>query len=162
MFVGGGMMIQGKIKQGIKIPLSKNFDASEFACPHCGVYLIDEMLIKVLQAVRDRIGRPVIVNSGYRCPTYNAQVGGRTRSYHLFGKAADITVYGMKPTELAKIVFEELKRQGIVGGIGVYLLSNFVHVDVRETSYNARWIEDRKKDEIRFLTESEAKQMKLI
>ncbi|WP_363322820.1 D-Ala-D-Ala carboxypeptidase family metallohydrolase [uncultured Muribaculum sp.] len=31
------------------------------------------------------------VNSGYRCPALNAVVGGAKRSYHLLGRAADLT-----------------------------------------------------------------------
>ncbi len=34
---------------------------------------------------------PIRVNSGYRCPRLNKAVGGVARSYHLSGRAADLT-----------------------------------------------------------------------
>lgn len=43
----------------------------------------------LLEAVRTRLGVPVIVSSGYRCPALNAAVGGQPNSQHLTGQAAD-------------------------------------------------------------------------
>lgn len=44
----------------------------------------------VLQPLRDAIGRPILVNSGYRAPELNKLIGGSTQSQHMFGMAADI------------------------------------------------------------------------
>lgn len=44
----------------------------------------------ILQPVRDVIGCPIIINSGYRNPNYNESVGGVKNSQHLTGCAADI------------------------------------------------------------------------
>lgn len=44
----------------------------------------------ILQPLRDKLGCPVIINSGYRNPDYNASVGGVKNSQHLTGCAADI------------------------------------------------------------------------
>ena len=49
-------------------------------------YLIE----KVLDPVREWYGRPIFVNSGYRCPELNKAVGGVADSFHLTGCAADI------------------------------------------------------------------------
>src|SRR5690606_36979728 len=46
------------------------------------------------QAVRSQLGVPLIVNSGYRNPAYNASVGGATLSRHMYGDAADVTAQG--------------------------------------------------------------------
>lgn len=42
-----------------------------------------------LEAVRERLGVPVIISSGYRCPELNKAVGGQPNSQHLTGQAAD-------------------------------------------------------------------------
>lgn len=46
----------------------------------------------VLQPARDKWGKPMRINSGYRCKELNKAVGGVRNSYHLSGKAADISV----------------------------------------------------------------------
>lgn len=61
------------------------------------VSLVEE----VLEPVRERLGRPIIVNSGYRCPIHNAAVGGVANSQHLRGEAADLLG---KPEALAKAI----------------------------------------------------------
>ena len=49
-------------------------------------------LIKfVLQPAREQLGRPIRVNSGYRCPILNQLVKGAPHSQHTMGQAADIT-----------------------------------------------------------------------
>ena len=49
--------------------------------------LVDE----VLDPLREAYGRPIRVNSGYRCPRLNTLVGGAPNSQHMRGEAADIT-----------------------------------------------------------------------
>lgn len=52
-----------------------------------------ENLIKhVLDPLREAYGRPIYVNSGYRCESLNSAVKGVKTSNHLNGCAADITV----------------------------------------------------------------------
>lgn len=53
-----------------------------------------------LQPLRDLLGKPIIVNSGYRSPKVNKAVGGVPTSYHQKGLAADIMVEGMTAREL--------------------------------------------------------------
>lgn len=53
----------------------------------------------VLDKAREAWGKPIIVNSGYRCPRLNKVVGGVSNSQHVTGEAADITTgtkYGNK------------------------------------------------------------------
>lgn len=48
-----------------------------------------------LEPIRDAAGRPVIVNSGYRCEKLNKAIGGSKGSHHMMGDghcAADITL----------------------------------------------------------------------
>lgn len=45
----------------------------------------------ILDPLREAWGKPIIVNSGYRCAALNKAVGGVPTSMHLTGHAADIT-----------------------------------------------------------------------
>ena len=114
----------------------KYFERREFACKcgKCGGYPVEPSwdLLEVLDEIRGHFGVPVRVNSGVRCATHNKNVGGATKSQHLYGTAADIKVDGVSPTKVAEYAETLLPN---TGGIGVY--STFVHVDVRKTK--SRW-----------------------
>jgi len=53
-----------------------NFSPEEIACRGDGTIRINEPALDKLQALRDRLGVPLIVHSAYRSPAYNRQVGG--------------------------------------------------------------------------------------
>ncbi len=55
----------------------------------------------VLQPLRDAWGKPLKVNSGYRCKALNAAVGGVPTSQHVKGEAADIAADD--PVKLARL-----------------------------------------------------------
>lgn len=52
---------------------------------------LDALMWNVLDPIRRMWGKPIIVNSGYRCPKLNAEIGGSATSQHMKGEAADIT-----------------------------------------------------------------------
>lgn len=52
---------------------------------------LDALMWNVLDPIRRMWGKPIIVNSGYRCPKLNAAIGGSATSQHMKGEAADIT-----------------------------------------------------------------------
>lgn len=59
----------------------------------------------ILQPLRDKLGKPIIVTSGYRSPLVNSCVGGKPGSQHRYGQAADIKVdplYYRRLTELIR------------------------------------------------------------
>lgn len=120
---------------------SKYFKPEEFKCKGktCGCAnksapVMDERLLKVLDKMREKVGKPLIVNCGYRCKKHNAEVGGVSNSFHQRGVAADISAAGIGVEKLAKIA-EECGADGV----GRYVKKNFVHVDTR--GYRARWVE---------------------
>lgn len=49
------------------------------------------LIDNLLDPIREAWGKPIAVNSGYRCPALNKAVGGVPTSQHLSGEAADIT-----------------------------------------------------------------------
>ena len=92
--------------------LSQHFNREEFACNHCG--------------------EPVVINSGYRCPTHNRNVGGAARSTHVQGTAGDVKVVNVAPSRVHAYL---IKRYPNKYGIGKY--NTFTHIDMRPTP--ARW-----------------------
>ena len=130
-----------KKSEAVSDKLTANFSVSEFRCRD-GSGVPDELQDNVqlladnLQVVRDLLGKPIRIISGYRSPAYNLKIDGARRSQHMLAKAADIKVAGMTPTEV-KAVIEGLIAEGKMekGGIGLY--QTFTHYDVR--GRNARW-----------------------
>ena len=57
-----------------------------------------------LERIRNIIGQPITVTSGYRSPKVNSGVGGSKTSDHVKGLAADIKVNGMSPQVVASII----------------------------------------------------------
>lgn len=55
-----------------------------------------------LERIREIVGGPIIITSGYRSPHLNQAIGGALSSQHVLGQAADIRVPGMSPELLAK------------------------------------------------------------
>lgn len=49
-------------------------------------------------------GKPIIVNSAFRCKLVNDAVGSKDSSQHRIGCAADIRVPGMTPDQVVKAV----------------------------------------------------------
>ena len=57
---------------------------------------LSSLCLEVLQPLRDYVGRPIIVNSGYRTKVVNRLVGGVKNSQHLTGEAADLRIESTK------------------------------------------------------------------
>ena len=95
-------------------------------------HVMDPRLFDVLHAIRLKLGatQPFQIISGYRSPETYAMMHARScgvaqNSQHMQGKASDIRVQGVELATLHKAAMS-LKA----GGVGLYPVSNFVHVDV--------------------------------
>ena len=79
-----------------------HFEAYEFHCRHCGVQHMDEGFLDILEAMRVKYGKPIIISSGYRCSEYNVIVSKTNSPYgpHTTGKAADLLVSGKDAMQL--------------------------------------------------------------
>lgn len=104
--------------------ITKNFVDTEFMCPCCKKIKISYDLVDRLQIVRELIGVPITVTSGYRCKTQNKKVNGYEKSLHMQGLAADIKVRQDKMQDLKDIC----KKVFYDKGVGIY--PNHVHVDM--------------------------------
>lgn len=68
-----------------------------------------ELIVYCLQPIRDKLGKPMIITSGYRNTEVNKLVGGATNSQHLKGQAADFIVSGVPTAETVNFI----KNSGI-------------------------------------------------
>lgn len=50
------------------------------------------LVLEILQPIRDKWGRPIVVTSGFRSEAVNKAVGGARNSQHRLGEAADIKI----------------------------------------------------------------------
>ena len=103
----------------------KNFSPAEIACRGSGSLHINEEALDKLQALRDRLGKPLIVRSAYRSRAHNKAVGGAPRSKHLDGTAFDIAMANHDP-----VAFEAAARAVGFLGFGFYPRSGFMHIDL--------------------------------
>lgn len=112
------------------------FTRAEFRCPcgKCGGFPVepDEKLVRTVDAIRAKLGKPITINSGVRCQEHNDELPGSAKnSYHLKGMAADLHCNTATPAEM-KAAAEAVI--GKTGGIGLYQWG--IHVDVGKYS---RW-----------------------
>lgn len=113
--------------------LNKYFKRQEFACQcNCGFDTVDTALLDIVTSVRKHFDKPVTVTSGCRCKKHNEACGGATESYHLFGKAADIKVKDVTPSEVMAYLKAEYKDR-----YGFIEYSTWVHVDCRDVTYRS-------------------------
>lgn len=111
--------------------VGQHFKVKEFACQDGSqVVFIDDYLVSILDILRNQVGKPVYINSGYRTPTRNKAVDGAKYSYHMRGMAADIRINGMNAKEIA----DKLNKI-IPDGCGIIVYKNWVHIDTRTSKY---------------------------
>jgi zinc D-Ala-D-Ala carboxypeptidase len=102
-----------------------SFSPAEIAWRGTGQLLLNEAALEKLQALRDRLGKPLIVRSAYRSPEHNLAVGGAKASKHMEGIAFDIAMANHDPE-----VFEAAARAIGFRGFGFYPRSGFMHIDL--------------------------------
>lgn len=112
-----------------------NFSPRELACKGTGKLGLDFKSLDKLQALRNELGRPVILTSAYRSPEHNRAVGGAKYSQHMEAKAFDVMQTNQEPAN-----FERAARKVGFTGFGFYQRSNFIHIDTGPArEWGARW-----------------------
>jgi len=102
-----------------------NFTVEELGCRHCGTDGCSDEAKDLLQTLRDRVARPLRINSAYRCSIHNLAVGGSKHSRHMYGDAFDIGTAGWTKSEVDLFILSA-KHVGFTG-FGRY--QNFIHID---------------------------------
>lgn len=111
-----------------------NFTEAEFKCREFGTCLMQEPFILLLQTIRDKFDKPMIITSGFRSPEHSRERNKPTRGEHTTGLCADIGIHGLDAMELLGIALE-LK----VSRIGINqkgdLKDRFIHLGIGDKFY---------------------------
>jgi hypothetical protein len=102
-----------------------NFSPAEIACRGTGSLKLHAQALDRLQALRDRLGKPLILRSAYRSPAHNRAVDGAPNSKHMEGTAFDVAMANHDPA-----AFEAAARDVGFLGFGFYPRSGFMHIDL--------------------------------
>ena len=122
----------GKIKTS---NISEHFLHCELSCKcqRCNSEdIVVPELIYILETIRWYFGKPISISSARRCVRHNANVGGKSSSLHIVGKACDFNVVGVDNNIVQEYCDALIGNRG---GLGRY--DNFTHIDVR--GIKARW-----------------------
>lgn len=127
-------------KRGDRTALTKDFVRSEFDCPcGCSTQMVDPELTEKLQRIRNVLGKPIKITSGYRCLKHNQDVKGGTNSRHRYGMAAD---WRLKDRSVNPVALGIIAQAVGFGGVGIYWYGGnaFCHADTRGAK--ATWLCD--------------------
>lgn len=73
---------------------------------------LEALILNVLDPLREAWGKPIVVNSGFRCERLNKAVGGAAGSQHKTGEAADIEAVTRDPADNRRL-FELVLKLGL-------------------------------------------------
>ncbi len=121
--------------------LSEHFKLGEFtkSSSHPEVYNIPsheaianlKRVCTWLEVLRERYGKPIIINSGYRSPQLNRKIGGVKNSNHLTGCAVDIRVTGMEQAKQYAEILREYADESH---------QDFDELLIEKNRYGAIWL----------------------
>lgn len=90
---------------------------------------LSALVKNVLQPLRESLGKPITITSGYRCERLNKRVKGAKNSQHVLGQAADLKIDGMTTEEIVKHVIKlDLPFDQIIEEFG-----DWVHISHDDT-----------------------------
>lgn len=115
------------LTDGVVIPITQNISlnellASQTASRHGIDNMPNEQVLTNLiessqnlwQPVRELLGQPMFISSGYRCPALNAKIGGVKNSAHMYGLAIDFVCPGFGNTrQVVNFLVKQLPKHGI-------------------------------------------------
>jgi len=84
----------------------------------------------LLEQVRKLLGKPILVNSGFRSKPVNDAVGSKDTSQHRIGCAADIRVPGMTPNEVVTAII----KAGIPYDQVIREFDSWTHISVPDSA----------------------------
>lgn len=95
---------------------------------------LERLAVNLLEPLREYLGAPIVITSGFRCPAVNRLVGGVATSQHTKGEAADCyTSLGARYL-LDVLLDSELSFDQAI----LYREKNFLHVSYRNPAANRK------------------------
>lgn len=112
---------QTAVREGLKnIPNSDQLASLRSLC------------VTILEPLRLRLKRPIVVSSGYRSVSVNRRVGGSSKSQHCKGEAADIIVPGVPVADVIAVMRKlYLPVDQVIDEFGAW-----VHVSHKANAHN--------------------------
>ena len=107
------------------------FSHRELACKTMRVHVMHEPFMHLLIALRELMGIPLPVTSGYRSKEHNRKINGAQHSAHLYGCAVDISIEKMTGQQ----VFALVRYAFLLGFTGIHVKNHgprkgrFIHLD---------------------------------
>ena len=100
-----------------------NFSKHEFDCKETGENEMHPKFLDKLQELRDIVGKPFVISSGYRSPSHSIEAGKSMPGEHTYGLAADISGDRL-------LLLEIISTAYILGfrRIGINLTDYYVHL----------------------------------
>lgn len=131
------MCVSGSHPKLVEIP-------KEGSTPYKNIVFLIENL---LDPIREKLGKPIIVTSGYRPKKLNAAVGGSPTSNHLTGCAADIHVKNGSNVEIIEallelgITYDEcIAEKSVFNKKGELTDCSWVHVALKPSNNRRKFI----------------------
>ena len=116
--------------------IALNSEARRFVAQHqCDTAMV---LAQFVQKARDHFGRPPIITSGYRPAKINAQVGGASRSEHLYD-AKDTGAVDFYLDGLSVKALQDWADKQWPYSLGYGAPKGFIHIGMRPGKPRVRW-----------------------
>ena len=89
---------------------------------------------KVFEPLREGLGKPIRISSGYRSPALNKAIGGAKNSQHTTGEALDLQgVGGLKNSEIFNFIKDNLDYSQLIWEYGTDKEPAWVHVSYKKS-----------------------------
>ncbi len=135
-------------KQGM---VSKNFSWREVTrsgtCERAGIdntpgpleqARLQAIVLNVMQPLRNAMGRPIRVTSGFRSPACNVKIGGATESQHMKGEAIDFQDPAGNLAEMFYYIKDNLPFDQLIWEKGDNNQPLWIHVSYKQSGNNRR------------------------
>jgi zinc D-Ala-D-Ala carboxypeptidase len=99
----------------------KFFKREEFKCRCCGEEHMGADFLEKIEKAREISGVPYVITSGWRCGKHNKEIGGKSKSEHIYGQGADIVA------DTSTIRFHIMRGLILAGFRRIGLGENFIH-----------------------------------
>lgn len=121
---------------------------------------LTDLCEKVLEPLREILGKAISINSGFRGKSLNKKVGGASSSQHCYAEAVDIRVKDISAEELFKIIRNNLDKFN--DNVGQVILekvggAEWIHISYKSERYKEVLKSRYGSDKTVFLTTTDGK-----
>lgn len=99
---------------------------------------LQAIILNVMQPLRNAMGRPIRVTSGYRSPACNVKIGGATHSQHMKGEAIDFQDPAGNLAQMFYYIKDNLPFDQLIWEKGNSNQPLWVHVSYKQSGNNRK------------------------